>query len=558
MNLQFLLDNFETMAESPKARTALNSLILELAVNGKLIGNDVSDAASSVDAHITQPPQRPTNQVSGNEQPHLLPVGWYWCRLGDLFERVQNGTSAKQTKSVVADSVAVTRIETISQGVIDFGRVGYVRAEKTLEKHRLEKGDILLSHINSDYHIGKTAIYDSSEELYHGVNLLRLTPKPDVAIPRFVQVVIEWLRWSGAFLKVARHAIGQASINQTVLKDMIVPLAPLHVQDKIVTKVDELMALIDRYETAKNAREESRKAFRDSALQALQDAEGADEVHKAWKLVSDNIDEMFVEPEDVDSLRQTVLSLAVEGKLVRQQSSDIPSEVLLQEISRLCPGNSRRRSTGSSSVVDSDEDRSLPNGWELVRFPDIADWAIGSGFPKQYQGHVDKKFMFCKVGDMNREGNERFINTTANTIDEAIKLEAKVKTHPAGTVIFPKIGGAIATNKRRILKTETAIDNNCLGLAPYPGVTSDWLFVLLSSIDLSRYQSGTSVPALSQSVLDTITFGLPPTEEQQRIVAKVEELMVLCDDLESGLDKSLTEADMIANSLRSAFAISAP
>ncbi len=174
----------------------------------------------------------------------------------------------------------------------------------------------------------------------------------------------------------------------------------------------------------------------------------------------------------------------------------------------------------------------------------IGKWAVGSGFPTAEQGISGEEILFAKVSDMNLPENIRFISTTNNSIsrDTASRLRANI--HPAGTVIFPKIGGAIATNKRRILIRDTAIDNNCLGLTPKPGVTSSWLFVLLSSINFTRYQAGTSVPALAQGVLSEIPVSLPPESEQHRIVAKVDTLMLICDQLETLL-KASSEAQLI-------------
>src|SRR5690606_21221406 len=107
------------------------------------------------------------------------------------------------------------------------------------------------------------------------------------------------------------------------------------------------------------------------------------------------------------------------------------------------------------------------------------------------------------------------------------------KLHPEGTIIFPKIGGAIATNKRRKLIQPTAIDNNCLGITPARDCSSDFLLTVLRSIDFTKYQVGTSVPALSQGVIGEIPIWLPPLPEQKRIVEKVDQLMALCDELEA-------------------------
>lgn len=180
----------------------------------------------------------------------------------------------------------------------------------------------------------------------------------------------------------------------------------------------------------------------------------------------------------------------------------------------------------SGKIVKSEEN------WKQTKLGDIGVWAIGSGFPTADQGSQTGNILFAKVSDMNNVGNEKFIFHTNNTITEEVAKKLKANIHSEGTVIFPKIGGAIATNKRRILVKPTAIDNNCLGITPKNGVTTDWLYLILSAIDFSKYQAGTSVPALAQGVLQEIQVMLPSVAEQHRIVTKVDELMALCDQLE--------------------------
>lgn len=194
----------------------------------------------------------------------------------------------------------------------------------------------------------------------------------------------------------------------------------------------------------------------------------------------------------IQKLRELILELAVRGKLIPQELD-----------------------------------------WNNTTLGEIGSWAVGSGFPTSEQGSQTGNILFAKVSDMNNLGNEKFIFATNNTITEGAAKRLRINVHPAGTVIFPKIGGAISTNKRRILVKPTAIDNNCLGLTPKVGVSTEWIFLLLSGIDLSKYQAGTSVPALAQGVLQNIPVMLPDETEQHRIITKVDELMALCDQLEA-------------------------
>ncbi|HHK1008392.1 TPA: restriction endonuclease subunit S [Pseudomonas aeruginosa] len=251
-------------------------------------------------------------------------------------------------------------------------------------------------------------------------------------------------------------------------------------------------------------------------------------------LLTDNLPLLAGAPNGIKKLRELILELAVRGKLVPQDPNDEPASELLKRIAeeKALSGNLKKTKL-LAEITEDEQPFAAPSSWVLSRLGYVGEWAVGSGFPTQEQGLTDQPIPFCKVSDMNLSGNERFILTANNSIDETTASRLRVNVHPAGTVVFPKIGGAIATNKRRLLVKPTAIDNNCLGLTPNGTLSSEYLYLLLSSIDLTRYQAGTSVPALSQGVLADIIVGVPPLAEQDRIVAKVDELMALCDRLEA-------------------------
>jgi type I restriction enzyme S subunit len=255
-------------------------------------------------------------------------------------------------------------------------------------------------------------------------------------------------------------------------------------------------------------------------------------------------------PGGVARLRELILKLAVRGTLVPQRPSDEPAAVLLErsrsERGRLGAGDKVNRDAQPLPLAIDNQPFDLPMGWEWSCLAEIGRWAVGSGFPHEAQGREGLPILFAKVSDMNLPGNELEIARTNHTIDEETVERLRINVHPAGTVIFPKIGGAIATNKRRILIRPTAIDNNCLGITPCKSLSTEYLFLLLTSIDFTAYQAGTSVPALSQVTLGKVVVALPPQAEQSRIVARVNELMRLCDALEA---KGRLEAEQHARLL---------
>ena len=258
---------------------------------------------------------------------------------------------------------------------------------------------------------------------------------------------------------------------------------------------------------------------------------------QAAQLLEQHFDTAFAAPDGIAKLRELILTLAMQGKLVEQDPNDPPASELLKEIEAerkrgSHEGTKTRRKEKLPPIKPEEVPYELPHGWEWVRLIEIGSWALGSGLPHSIQGDTGQEILLCKVSDMNLPGNEKFIVTTNNTVSEKVVQQSKLNISDPGTIIFPKIGGAIATNKRRILQKKTVIDNNCLGITPASVMNLEWCYQLLLSFDFAKYQTGTSVPAISQGIIGEIVIGLPPLPEQHRIVARIDQLMARCDELE--------------------------
>ncbi len=164
-----------------------------------------------------------------------------------------------------------SRIETISKGVIDLERVGYIGTApaELLDKYRLQKGDILFSHINSDDHLGKTALFELDDTLLlHGINLLLLRPNMDIINPRFLNYLCNHYRFSGDFISVAQHAVNQSSINQAKLRQISIPLPSLPEQERIVSRIEELFTDLDAGVAALERVRAGLKRYKASVLKA--------------------------------------------------------------------------------------------------------------------------------------------------------------------------------------------------------------------------------------------------------------------------------------------------
>ena len=161
--------------------------------------------------------------------------------------------------------------------------------------------------------------------------------------------------------------------------------------------------------------------------------------------------------------------------------------------------------------------------YPMVPIKEVATVESGFGFPLVYQGAGNQEIPFLKVSDMNLPGNEIRIVSWNNSISNSVLKELKARAFPAGTVIFPKIGAAIATNKKRILTRDSAFDNNVMGIVPDTSkLLSDYLFALMQVIDLSIWASDAQPPSMRKTVVEEHTIPLPPLEVQREIVVEIE------------------------------------
>lgn len=176
---------------------------------------------------------------------NVIPESWQQVNLEDLIIRMSNGANVDQLTEIT--NLPISRIETIWNGNIDPTRVKYIgqQDQEFIEKYSLNKNDILFSHINSDGHIGKTAIYKGiPEQLIHGINLLLIRVHDSIDAD-FINYQFKHLKNQGAFIAVAQRAVNQSSINQQKLKNFVFNIPPFKEQKRIVQKIEELFSEID-------------------------------------------------------------------------------------------------------------------------------------------------------------------------------------------------------------------------------------------------------------------------------------------------------------------------
>ena len=157
-----------------------------------------------------------------------------------------------------------------------------------------------------------------------------------------------------------------------------------------------------------------------------------------------------------------------------------------------------------------------------VKLGDVAKAVGGNGFPTKFQGAMSKEIPFFKVSDMNTGGNDIYMFTSNNYVDLCALKQMKAKAHPKGTIIFPKIGGAISTNKKRILASTAAFDNNVMGVIPSDNILSEYLYKIFLSLDLYELSNKAALPSITNTTVENIEIPLPSKRVQASIVARLD------------------------------------
>ena len=178
--------------------------------------------------------------------------------------------------------------------------------------------------------------------------------------------------------------------------------------------------------------------------------------------------------------------------------------------------------------------------WVETTLGQISKCAGGCAFPDAFQGNKEG-IPFIKVSDMNSQDNEKYIKTSNNSVSVEVVDDLRLRIWDKGTVIFPKVGAALLTEKRRILTNKTIFDNNIMGLVPNERVLSEFLFLLMLQIRFSDHVQPGAVPSIKNSIVEAISVLLPSLDEQKRIVTIISELdsFIHCTETSMNRTKAL-------------------
>ena len=190
------------------------------------------------------------------------------------------------------------------------------------------------------------------------------------------------------------------------------------------------------------------------------------------------------------------------------------------------------------------DERAEAEGWERTMIKHSVRFLGGYSFPPAHQGSSSGGFPFYKVSDMNHPSNQVFMSHAANWVDYDYITRLRLKVAPVDTVVFPKVGAAVNTEKKRILGRDSVFDNNVMGIKALPPLNDKYLFYWMQMVSLADVVQPGSVPSLNQRLIGEVGLWLPPPAEQRRIVN-------IMDSISDTTGSLSGEAPSVVESLRS-------
>jgi type I restriction enzyme S subunit len=559
MNAELLLAHFDGISDAPDAVPRLRRFVLDLAVRGKLVEQDPKDEpAVELIRRIQTEKRRLAKEGKIDGQKPLLLIensalpfdpskGWAWVRLGELAKLVTSG-SRDWAKYYSTDGALFLRMGNLSRDSyrLRMSNMQHVKPPEGGEgsRTRLEGGDLLISITGE-------------------VGLLGLIPPNlgEAYINQHTCLVRLMAQLDNQYLaQVFCSPFGQAQFdepqrglkNSFRLSDVthfMVPLPPLDEQHRIVAKVDELMALCDRLEAAQRERESRRDQLAASTHHHLNNGADAEALSTHAQFFIGHLPRLTARPDQIKQLRQTILNLAVHGKLVPQDPKDEPADNLLKRIrARGIRGKtkSRKNETTSFLLLEIQEAPFQgPPNWAWVQLREIGETQTGatppSGNPELFGDYIP----FVKPA--NLDGGA--ISLTEDGISKAgIEYSRLIMR---SSVLMVCIGATLG--KAAITDRDVCCNQQINAITPYlPEMASFTLVALRSSYfqKLAWLKAGVgTLPIISKGKWEQLPVPVPPLAEQHRIVAEVDELMALCDQLESHLTTAQTEAARLLESV---------
>ncbi|WP_193087924.1 restriction endonuclease subunit S [Advenella sp. FME57] len=562
---ELLEKHFDTAFAAPDGIKKLRELILTLAMQGKLVQQDPNDTpASELLKEIAVEKLRLVQEgkirklnslppVTEEEKLYALPQGWEWVRLGTLASYKYGKTPPSKNPMYWMSNGGFPWIS-----ISDLPIRGYLtKTAKTVSPEAVSNvfkhtptpaGSLLMSFKLS---IGKTAITEI--DAYHNEAIISF-----VGLEQRLKLWLFWVLYPVSNSGKSKKAIKGKTLNSESIGDLLIPLPPSSEQQRIVAKIDELMARCDALEELRTTHQRARLTVHRTVIKQLLNIAEPEQQQRAQAFLAENFGELYTVKENVAELRKAILQLAVMGKLVSQNPDDQPASELLMEIEaekqRLVKEGKIKTPKPLPPVTEEEKPYPLPKGWIWVRFDAIVN--IGSGVTKgrNLVGREIVNIPYLRVANVQRSYLD------LSVIKDIVIPRSELEKYSLVTddLLITEGGDWDKVGRTCIWRGEISVcvhQNHVFRARRYITSQSEvWLEKYLNSGPARAYfaaasKQTTNLASINKTQLQKLPVPLPPVSEQSRIVAKIKELMVLCESLDQQIDAATSKQAELLNVL---------
>lgn len=513
----------------------LRQLIMDLAVQGKLVSMDLDD--SEADKFINEIHEHKklianqnkkvkivtSKKINDKDLPFSIPSHWSWARFGDITinrdaERVPLSTTVRETKKGQYNYYGAS-------GVIDH-----------VDNYLFDKTLLLIGEDGANLLSRTTPIAFFATGKYWVNNHAHVIDGISENFLNYIKLFINAIDLSPYVTGTAQPKMNQAKMN-----DILVALPPPEEQQRIVKKVDELMQLCDQLEQQQTLSSDAHATLVDTLLKALTESSDADEFQSNWQRIVANFDLLFTTEYSIEQLKQTVLQLAVMGKLVKQDPSDEPASDLLKKIAdektKLIKEGKIKKSKPLPEITEDEKPFELPSGWEWEKLGNISLINSGNAFSSQDFTEEDGLHRVIKITNI---GVGEFIESSDYL---NIELNKKIEAFQVfqDDLLLALTRPYISTGLK-ICKCPQSYDKSLLNqrvsmIRPFEIDMNEYIYLFMRSdfvlnLYKKRFSDSGLQPNLKMEDVTNLVIPLPPLIEQKYIIEKVSQLFSIIEQLQ--------------------------
>ncbi len=463
------------------------------------------------------------SEIDEEEIPFEIPENWCWCRLGECVNDCYQGinTAGIHTKFVAFEGIPIIQTGDMSDGIINLSKtklMSFSDYEIFKDKYQPQYNDIFYCNIGT---IGKPLIYRENYTMLFHWNLFIFKYNQMLLLPEFLKIILEWIT---SYFQKNTDGTAMQFVSKKKIINAVIPLPPLPVQNAIVAKLEQVLPLVDAYENALLQKEELKTALPDKVKKAILQEAITGQLTESWrksatiKECGKQLLDRIIEERNAKALAEweEALKKNVGGK------ATLPSFASKTRAKKPVP-------VVLSEIEEEEIPFEVPENWCWCRLGDLGDFVRGSGIKRDETR--PEGFPCIRYGEMYTR-YKTVINETVSFVEKNVfdKCQKIIKNDIAmaltGENEYDIALAAVYTGDK-----EVAMGGDMTRFRPAFVNSLFLVFALNSPYGIeckSELATGNIIVHISNDKLGSIMIPLPPLEEQEEIVKKVEELLLLC------------------------------